>query len=253
MDFLSKEFNDPSIDTALALPLVRHLCYATKEDKIPQFKKYQSIVSQLKQIAFAKTPSSFEHLEYQSSLNDSYRWIIENKSKSSPEELFQSILKACAKSFLHFDTSFQDISTNPVKDNINWLDFTHAITFANAVRKLCQIYPQYWEEGLTQMLCFLGRNSGYTSDSISESDWKINNQELKDLAYDKVLDHGLSHPIYSAHILKTTQATFEEIDHCDDKTAFYLKASLNRFLNSSMKQKYARRTVAQAIKLIGID
>ena len=56
-------------------------------------------------------------------------------------------------------------STRPptmrIADNVGWLDFTHALTFANAARQLCEETPALWPQALLQMALFVGRNAKY--------------------------------------------------------------------------------------------
>src|SRR3546814_3305282 len=60
----------------------------------------------------------------------------------------------------------------PVSHNVGWLDFTHALTFGNAVRVLCGRYPRLWPQGLLQIACFVGRNAGFTDKAVDEKDRK---------------------------------------------------------------------------------
>ena len=51
-----------------------------------------------------------------------------------PRELYDALLGAAAWNLLHFDTAFDRATNNAIADNVGWLDFTHALTFANACR-----------------------------------------------------------------------------------------------------------------------
>ena len=83
-----------------------------------------------------------------------------------PDAIYQELLLANAINLLSFDISQQDKVQVSVSGNVGWLDFTHGITFANAVRKQCSKYPELWPQGLLQMACFNGRNAGFTNEEI---------------------------------------------------------------------------------------
>jgi hypothetical protein len=164
------------------------------------------------------------------------------------------LLEASAKNLLHYDMSFQFQYEKPVKDNIGWLDFTHAITFASAVRLQCEKFPHLWPQGLLQMACFIGRNHKYLDHSIREADWFVaDGEEFYKKCLDKLLDHGKSAPIFPAHYVKTFLAVRLEAGLAPESCRRYLLAALNRFLNSPLREKHVRRTVRQAIELIGRD
>ena len=72
--------------------------------------------------------------------------------RRAAEDLYRVLLNANAWNMLHYDDSYQSRVDLPLKDNIGWLDFTHGITFANAVRRQCGKYPELWPAGLLQMV-----------------------------------------------------------------------------------------------------
>jgi hypothetical protein len=137
---------------------------------------------------------------------------------------------------------------------VGWLDFTHGITFANAVRVTASKYPHLWDQGLLQMMAFVGRNLAYCSEAKDQSNWFIKDKKtFIHSAKEKLLDHGISLPIFSSHIVKTALAVFEEVRFSSSETQDVLMASLNRFLHSPIKQKHLRRTAYQAIELVKKD
>ena len=83
-------------------------------------------------------------------------------SGSKPEVVFDALVGANATNLLSFDLAQQDKVRIGVSDNIGWLDFTHAITFAAASRELCGRHPGIWPDALLQLACFCGRNARYT-------------------------------------------------------------------------------------------
>lgn|GEM_PF-1119217 len=183
-----------------------------------------------------------------------YAWAVRNYHHFEIKDIYDLVLKKNAYNFLKYDLRVQAATQNPVTKNVSWLSFTHAITFSNAVRITCEKYPELWPAGILQMLSFYGRNSSFTDESIDESEWMVTDSTnfIKD-TLNKVFDHGLAGPIFSAHIIKTGLATFQEAESSSPETRALLLASLNRFLNSPLKQKHVRRTVSQGIKLVAKD
>ena len=74
---------------------------------------------------------------------------------------------------LHFDLARQDRTEIPVSQNVGWLDFTHALTFANAARHLCGRNPALWPAALLQMACFLGRNARFVDFDQDVAAWAV--------------------------------------------------------------------------------
>jgi hypothetical protein len=104
------------------------------------------------------------------------------------------------------------------------------------------------------MACFAGRNRRYLDLQLDEAPWFVDDaEEFFAGAHERLLDHGLRDPIFSAHLLKTTQAVEEELPAASESCRRYLLAGLNRFLNSPIKQKHARRLARQAIDLVSLD
>ena len=60
--------------------------------------------------------------------------------------------------------------------------------------------------------------------------------------------------IVSAHLLKTVLAARTEVQaNGSADLSAYLAAAVNRFLNSPLKRKQARRTAHQAMKFVAMD
>ena len=89
---------------------------------------------------------------------------------------------------------------------------THGITFSNAVRRQCTKFPELWPQGLLQMACFSGRNSGFVDKNVSLERWRISNPaSFFDRAIEGLFDHGRQEHIVAVHLLKTTLAGRAEI------------------------------------------
>lgn len=240
---LGKEIAKP-----LALALVRSIIKATREDLLPEFGKYNEYVQSKPKLINTK---SFFMLN----VNEAMENVVTSLNKYSYEEIYDLLLQANAKNLLYYDISYQYKVDNKVSENVGWLDFTHALTFSNAIRELCTKYPEYWKESLLQIACFSGRNVEYLDDELQEEDFFVKdlNKFIEDF-YEKITDHGITSPIFPAHLLKTFIAVMEEVKHSKNEvTQKYLLASINRFLNSPIKQKHMKRTIKQSIELVSRD
>ena len=84
---------------------------------------------------------------------------------TAPETLYQRLLAANARNLLPYDIAHQYAVHVSVSSNVGWLDFTHGLTFANAVRQTFTRYPDLWPQGLLQLACFLGWNGACVDSS----------------------------------------------------------------------------------------
>jgi nitrite reductase/ring-hydroxylating ferredoxin subunit len=242
------------VECYLLPALTRNFCYSTREDLLPEFKAYAPALAGLpRQPGDDASPLDATGL-FPISTQQALAWVTRQLATHRPEALYDALLEALARNLLHYDMEYQFKIDRPVSDNVGWLDFTHGVTFANAVRRLCGKYPRLWPRGLLQMACFAGRNRRYLDLQLDEAPWFVDDAEAFFAgAHERLLDHGLRDPIFSAHLLKTTQAVEEELPAASESCRRYLLAGLNRFLNSPIKQKHARRLARQAIDLVSLD
>ena len=174
-----------------------------------------------------------------------------NCSGTPPELTYPALLEANAMNILRFDIRQQDKAHVTVSDNVGWLDFTHGLTFANAVRKQCTRFPWFWPQGLLQMSCFVGRNSAFTTTGHDLSCWSFdNNAQGVAALLNRLFDHGQDEYIVSVHLLKTALAVREETVILPARQAAILGAALNRFFNSPLKRKQVRRTAYQSLQFV---
>ena len=231
----------------LLLSLVRSLIFATREEKIPEFRVYDEALSNWG-IAQGVQPS---HEIWNKKGIKSALDVTLSCSDSTPETIYKELLTACAKNMLSFDINQQSKIQVTVSGNVNWLDFSHALTFANAVRKQCEKYPDLWPQGLLQMTCFLGRNTAFTTEEYDLDRWGSTNiqGDLKKLQ-ESTVDHGQDEHIVSVHGIKTLQSIREEIPFLNSEQSQYLFAAVNRFINSPIKRRQTRRTAYQSLKFV---
>ena len=236
-----------SIMEPVLLSLVRECIYSRREDRIPEFRAY---ADQLKNWGKngAKQPDARQWR--QKSINQSMQATVAC-SGSPAASIYQELLLANAINLLSFDIEQQEKIKVSVSGNVGWLDFTHGITFANAVRKLCSKYPELWPQGLLQMACFNGRNAGFTNDEIDLDQWKTDDLDVQmNRLLERVLDHGQGEHIVSVHLLKTALAVREEVSRLRESDAEILVAALTRFFDSPIKRRQARRTAHQSLQFV---
>lgn len=251
----------PEVKGPLLRSLVRSLIYATREDLLPDFQAYGPSLEALQtQVAHAGWGHNSQPPEITAlrgaAVKPALRWVLEVAQHHTPAAIYQSLLLANAEQLLQFDTRFAHTTHNPVKDNVDWLDFTHALTFANAVRTSAELWPELadklWPAGLLQMAAFYGRNTPYTDPGLPIGAAPETPDFWQD-TYRQVLDHGLAAPIFAAHLLKTTRALEQELPALNPAAQEVLRAALLRFLNAPLKQRHGLRLVRQGLQLVGRD
>jgi nitrite reductase/ring-hydroxylating ferredoxin subunit len=227
--------------------LTRSIIYARREDKIPEFRGYASALNDWGK--GEKTEPNVERWRkfgIDKSLNATVAC-----SAASADSIYAGLLMANTINLLSFDIAQQDRAQVSVSGNVGWLDFTHGVTFANAVRKQCSRFPRLWPQGLLQMACFSGRNAAFTTPQYDLERWGFADIDagIKGLI-ERVLDHGQGEYIVSVHWLKLALAVREEIAELRDEQSKYLAAALNRFINSPLKRRQARRTAHQSLQFV---
>lgn len=237
----------PASATPLLLPLVRSLCTGSREDLIPEFRAYAPALAAWDGTG-AKAPAlaDFHRAGVGACLD-----LIRGGS-ADIDGLYRTVMHAAASSMLHYDARYRNQIDGPVGHNIDWLDFSHALTHLNASRMICTRQPDLWPSALLQAGCFLGRNASFVDWTQDTDRWVVDDADaLFDTIFDRLLDHGQPTYIFIAHTLKLTTALREEIAHTPDAvwipTAL---AALNRFVNEPAKQKHVRRTAHQALDFV---
>ena len=238
----------------LVLPLSRRLCNASREDLIPEFRDYANTLRALSELRTTAPAQSTIEVPFPCSLTETFQWLKQNLVLHSAATVYEALLTALARNMLYFDNGYERAFDGPVGSNVGWLDFTHGITFSNAVRDLCTKYPHLWHAGLLQMACFLGRNSHYLDLNLDVEQWQVLDPAtfLAEI-HEGLLDHGINEPIYAVHLLKTGRAVEAELPFASPACREALLASLNRFLHSPIKMKHGRRLARQAIALVARD
>ncbi|MDF1748336.1 MAG: Rieske (2Fe-2S) protein [Alphaproteobacteria bacterium] len=247
MRALTETLGDRDSLLMLCLMLTRSFVYASREDLIPEFRRYGKAIA-------AWDGQGSEHPSSESLRRGSVREILDrlNAGSNDPVALYDAAMAAGAWQLLHFDLAWQDKIDSSIAQNVGWLDFTHTVTFGNAVRKLAERYPELWPHGLLQMGCFLGRNSGFTDPDLDEAPWRSNDpMGAVQQALSGVEDHGKFEYIVSSHLLKLSYAIREEMqDRPESEFNALAAAALRRFLSSPLKRKHVQRTAYQALNFV---
>jgi nitrite reductase/ring-hydroxylating ferredoxin subunit len=236
-----------NVEKPLLLALVRALIFGTREDLIPEFRAYGKALDDWDGNGNAPvTGADFHGL----SVREALAWALQSSGRR--EELYSALIDASAWNLLHFDTAHDRRAEGKVDDNVNWLDFTHAITFASAARKLCSIRPDLWPQALLQMACFVGRNKMYVREDEANDQWRVEDADafFAD-AYEELNDHGAWRSILACHRLKTLMAVDHELEvYPEAPFGQVMLAGLNRYLHTEMKAKHVMRTMRQAMEFV---
>ncbi len=246
-----------ALQRPLLLAWLRGLVYATREDLLPDFRGYAAALAHWPGHTAADGAELDSAPFIGRNVRDTLAATLAAGARSTPLRLHHALLQAAARHLLLFDTQVEQRADNPVADNVGWLDFSHAITFAHAVRLQCKRQPELWPQGLLQMALFVGRNSPYLAAddpaATALKRWAVADVPVFDAQCTAtVLDHGLALYIFPAHLLKTWAAVRDEIAlGVPDATAQALRAAVNRLFSARFKQRHVLRTAHQALGFVG--
>ncbi|RED54232.1 Rieske (2Fe-2S) protein [Aestuariispira insulae] len=231
----------------LLLSLTRLLVYSSREDLIPEFRGYAPALK-------AWDGKGVERAHWQDFVGLSVNRALDqcNQASSNVAALYDALLGVLSWNMLYFDESLGIQTEKSVTYNVNWLDFTHGLTFANAVRGICGRYPELWPQGLLQMACFAGRNAAYLDKDFNAEPWLVNDPDaFLRLEEEGLFDHGEFEFIISCHKVKVTAALRAEYEHNPGADWVQLAfAAVNRYLHSPMKRRHALRTAKQSLNFV---
>lgn len=239
-----------SAATPLLLALARSLVNAFREDLIPEFRGYADALAAWDGRGAAR-PAAADFI----GRSAKRAMALAVEASGDPRRLYRTLLEAGAWNMLHFDLAYQARTDGPISQNVGWLDFTHHITFANAVRVACERHPELWPAGLLQMACFVGRNAAYVDRELDTSAWRVSDPAaFLEARLRALFDHGQPEFIVSCHLMKILAATEAEVAAAPDAAfAPVLLAAVNRFLQSPLKRRHGLRAARQALDFVGIE
>jgi nitrite reductase/ring-hydroxylating ferredoxin subunit len=240
----------PETTPVLLRLLVRSLVSATHEDLVPEFASYP-----VRRAAWGKPILPQPHFAAASILTagsakkamaDVAAWGL----RHTPERIFEILVEAAAWQLLHADETFMTRADGKLADNVGWLDFTHALTFAEAGRSAARVDPGLWPAILLQLACFIGRNSAYTDENLDVRPFLVEDIGAF-LAQSKrgLFDHGRDRFIVSVHLLKTLMAGAVLVETVP-QAAPLVAAGLDRLLRAKMKGRHVLRTARQMLDLV---
>ena len=233
-----------AVEAPMLEALVRQLIYARREDRLPEFRGYGRALADW-------SGRGARPLQAEDLVGLSVAGVLKRVSASSgrpPRELFDALLSAAGWNLLHFDLGYDQAAGRKIADNVSWLDFTHALTFANAVRHLCAERPDLWPRALLQLALFVGRNRPYVTAQQDVSEWRVADPAafLED-EMDRLYDHGIAEPIIACHRLKVLFALEDEIAAAPAASWIdTVCAGVNRYLNTPPKRHHGLRLARQA-------
>jgi nitrite reductase/ring-hydroxylating ferredoxin subunit len=230
------------------LALTRMIARSRREERLPEFRGYGRALSEWDG-AGRELPraDAFAGASVSEALG-----LVVRASGQGPREIYDALLGAAAFNLLHFDVGFDRAVDNNIADNIGWLDFTHALTFANACRHICAQRPDLWPRALLQLALFVGRNRKYVNAHKSVEQWRVDGRAVF-LAREQhaLYDHGIVEPIIACHRLKVLFALEDELQAWPDALwADDMCAAVNRYLHTPMKRHHGLRNAAQALDFV---
>ncbi len=240
----------PAALRPLLLCWLRALLYATREDLLPDFRAYAPALSAWPRTHGESARAALDPLQF---VGLGVRATLERTLAAAPghapQELADALLGAAAEHLLRFDVAHEARTDNPVADNVGWLDFTHGITFARAVGRVCARYPELWPQGLLQLALFVGRNSAYLKpEPAMPLPFDGDAPDLDSACIDRLLDHGLQPFILVAHLLKTWDAG--RSIGAPAPIQLRVDAAVARLFQARIKQRHALRSARQALAFV---
>jgi hypothetical protein len=244
---LIERLGEPAAEPVL-LAFARMLARATREERLPEFRSYSRALASWDG---SGTEISRSENFYGQSIEGALRQTLACSGRP-PRELYDALLGAAAFNLLNFDTTFDGATTNGMKDNIGWLDFTHALTFANACRHVCEERSDLWAPAALQLALFVGRNRKYVNSGEKRDEWQVENRNaFVSSAQETLYDHGIVEPIIACHRLKVVFALEDELGAQPDASwGDAMCAAVNRYLQTPMKRHHGLRTAAQALEFV---
>ena len=228
----------------LLLMLTRSLIYATREDLLPEFRTYARCLGEWGKVRRA-APALAPEAVIGRSAREAMTIVTAWSGRESPAFILATLVEAGAWMLVHADERVFASTEGKLKDNVNWLDFTHALTFAAAGREAARRAPDLMPALLLQLACFIGRNAGYIDRALETEAFAIADaRAFAAQARERIFDHGLERFIVSVHLLKTLNAGLQ-LAKVYPAAAPTILASVNRFLHAPFKRRHVLRTARQ--------
>ncbi|HEY5106074.1 MAG TPA: Rieske (2Fe-2S) protein [Caulobacteraceae bacterium] len=234
----------PQTAELLLLALARSLIFARREDLLPEFRDYGERLAGWARAG--PTPPPLQAVALRGgSPRTAMTTVAAWNGRHPRQEIFAVLVEAAAWALLHVDSAALTRTDGKIADNVGWLDFTHALTFAEAGREATAISPTLWPPVLLQLACFIGRNSAWLDPDIDVGAFAVGDPRgFVAQAKAGLFDHGRDGFIVSVHLLKTLMAA-EALAGALPDSAAALYAAINRLINAPMKRRHVLRTARQ--------
>ena len=238
-----------SVAEPLLAMLVRALCFASREDLLPEFRSYAAHLD-----AWGKpdapadlfTAVAFRRTSAKSAMATVRGW----SALAGCQVVWPILIEVAAWQLLHMDEAkFRRVDLS-LADNADRLEFTHALTFAQAGVEAAAVSPELWPAIQLQLACFIGRNSKHVDADLDVTAFTVSEPAAfwaDEQA--RLLDHGCGQFIISSHLVKTTYAA-ESLAHKHPALAPLLASATNRMLREPFKERHLRRTARQMLGLV---
>jgi len=242
----------PATAEPLLLMLTRSLVYMTREDLLPEFRDYGQRLGEWGRPgkgAPPLEPAAIIGLSPRQAMALTAAW----SGRERPQAIFATLVEASAWMLLHADESVFLRADGKLADNVNWLDFTHALTFADAGRAAVRLAPDLMPALLLQMACFIGRNARYIGRTMEAGPFAVDDpRAFAAEARERLFDHGLDRFIISVHLVKTLDAGLA-LAKAVPAAAPTILAALNRFLHARFKRRHVLRTARQMRAFVALE
>lgn len=236
---------DEAAAGAVLLALLRSLVYASREDLLPEFRSYGDTLAAWGRRNGGEVPPLAVAAVLDRPAKAAMHAVAAWSAAHPPQAIFPVLIEAAAWQMLRFDLDYERRTEGAIADNVGWLDFTHAITFANAGRQLATADPALWPAVLLQLACFVGRNAKYVDRALDVGQWRVAEPASFFAATRaRLYDHGVGEFVVSAHLVKTTLAAEAEAEAAPI-AAQGLASAVNRWIASPPKRRHALRTARQ--------
>ncbi len=243
----------PDMEPVLLRLLVRSLVAATREDLVPEFASYAARLEAWGKPVLRHPPLAAAGVLTAGSAKEAMAMVGAWGLRHTPERIFAVLVEAAAWQLLHADETRMVRADGKLADNVGWLDFTHALTFAESGCRVARLVPSLWPEVLLQLACFVGRNCGYTDENFYTRQFAVPDIPAFLAASRRGLfDHGCDRFIVSVHLLKTCLAGARLIESVPE-SAPLIAAGLNRLLHARMKGRHVLRTARQMLDLVATE
>ncbi len=237
------------VDEPLLCMLVRSMCYATREDLVPEFRGYRAARERWQVVSPTDAAPARLQVPADASVSMALDAVVAWSAHAAPDAIFRALVDAAVFVLLHVDERWFTTTTGTIAKNATWLNFTHALTFADAGARVAAESPELWPDVLLQLACFIGRSNGFIDASLPIDTWMPDDATaVRALLRDELFDHGRDRFIVSVHLTKTLFAA-DRLIAAGDADADRTTAALARFFHAPMKGRHVLRTARQMLAI----